>query len=623
MESTQELVKETLIDFIGVSFSDYALLITGSWGSGKTYFWKNTLESAVRERRLTPVYVSLNGIETADELYSRVTAMYLTSVGQAYGLKESKRKRLAAVLEKMKNLKSISLKSLFEEPLFEKVELPVGIIMQAIQSTLSYEGMVICFDDLERAKNGVKTAWPLISDIIENKKGKIVIIADETRIKPEENYNEIKEKVIGKTVTFSPDLKSVLESLLNNYQETYNDHDYCRFLTKYLNDLINVINHSGTVNLRVVRNFIKDFHKIYDYSRLKHVHCLEKAGGELVLFAFAVASEIGIGRLKKEYTQLFIQYNPMSRIFSTTNMKKESNYLDDFFCRYNKLETLGNFPSVVGYFLTGYFSNSDFDKEISAYDLKATSLSPAERIANTAFWEFSDEDFNNLTHEAMTQIAEGRLPIGLVPKVAYRLLSLISSGITFDTPHNITTAFLQGLKQIKNQKNYDGELDLIHEHFDDYQFCANSSEYKRIRENAKWVNRYLRSNAESNEVTKNSTSLIAIAQMILSEKPLSSVPIFSYLKPALVYKLIETAENKDIIILRNALENRNYFNSRLREEYKNLSNLKSLLMSNMLGDPGSIRRKCIQGLIKTVNMARLSSLRQRVMKVSKKLKKKQ
>src|SRR5262245_26147548 len=59
--------------------TDYAIMITGSWGSGKTFFWKKKIVPEL-ERMRNPVsgkkykclYVSLNGIQDTSELMSKV-----------------------------------------------------------------------------------------------------------------------------------------------------------------------------------------------------------------------------------------------------------------------------------------------------------------------------------------------------------------------------------------------------------------------------------------------------------------------------------------------------------------------------------------------------------------------
>ena len=34
---------ESILDYIRSDYTDYAIMINGEWGSGKTYFWNNKI----------------------------------------------------------------------------------------------------------------------------------------------------------------------------------------------------------------------------------------------------------------------------------------------------------------------------------------------------------------------------------------------------------------------------------------------------------------------------------------------------------------------------------------------------------------------------------------------------
>lgn len=43
MKCNEEQIKKTLKDYIKKDYCDYAILIDGQWGSGKTFFMKNNI----------------------------------------------------------------------------------------------------------------------------------------------------------------------------------------------------------------------------------------------------------------------------------------------------------------------------------------------------------------------------------------------------------------------------------------------------------------------------------------------------------------------------------------------------------------------------------------------------
>ena len=43
----EELV-ESILDYIRADYTDYAIMINGEWGSGKTHFWNNKIRNKTR-----------------------------------------------------------------------------------------------------------------------------------------------------------------------------------------------------------------------------------------------------------------------------------------------------------------------------------------------------------------------------------------------------------------------------------------------------------------------------------------------------------------------------------------------------------------------------------------------
>ena len=67
-----ENVKGTILDFLKRKDVDYALMINGVWGAGKTFFAQNSLQEVFKSAKLSPVYVSLNGVCTFEEVAAQI-----------------------------------------------------------------------------------------------------------------------------------------------------------------------------------------------------------------------------------------------------------------------------------------------------------------------------------------------------------------------------------------------------------------------------------------------------------------------------------------------------------------------------------------------------------------------
>ena len=47
----EELV-ESILDYVRADYTDYAIMINGEWGSGKTYFWNNKVRNKIESMTL-------------------------------------------------------------------------------------------------------------------------------------------------------------------------------------------------------------------------------------------------------------------------------------------------------------------------------------------------------------------------------------------------------------------------------------------------------------------------------------------------------------------------------------------------------------------------------------------
>ena len=64
----EELV-ESILDYVRADYTDYAVMINGEWGSGKTYFWNNKVRKKIESMKLNRkviynnIYVTIRNIK--------------------------------------------------------------------------------------------------------------------------------------------------------------------------------------------------------------------------------------------------------------------------------------------------------------------------------------------------------------------------------------------------------------------------------------------------------------------------------------------------------------------------------------------------------------------------------
>lgn len=239
-----------------------ALLITGDWGSGKTYFMKKILfPSLEKETEIKPILVSLYGAVDKNAIAKKVFMAYLDKLGNNQPISAANLTKSAYnILESFTWLKSfVDVNKLFAdsgEDLFR---------------FLPKNGLLICFDDLERISEKINPEdfLGMVNELVENRRNKVIIIANEGTIDGGIKY---KEKTIEKTIHFKNDQGSILD----NIAATYTDTSFGSYLTTnkaFIIQTLDPIDHDGTEinelkilfsNIRSLKFAIEHFRYVFE-----------------------------------------------------------------------------------------------------------------------------------------------------------------------------------------------------------------------------------------------------------------------------------------------------------------------------------------------------------------------
>ena len=163
---------ESILDYIRSDYTDYAIMINGEWGSGKTYFWNNKVKNKIESmefngKRYKTIYMSLYGISNLEEI--------------------SKKIFIETTQLMDKNLKKfMNSNSQVNIPEYAKTGLDMANFFGVTQSGdkidykdfFSTEDKVLCFDDLERANVDVIDILGYINNFVEHDHIKTIIICN-------------------------------------------------------------------------------------------------------------------------------------------------------------------------------------------------------------------------------------------------------------------------------------------------------------------------------------------------------------------------------------------------------------------------------------------------------------
>ena len=308
--------------YIDTDFYNYAVMIDGAWGSGKTYFVKNVLLKKIESNEKRVLYVTLYGISNIQELGKKLYLDYLL---------KDKSKLVMEHTELVENVIGtiIDIGSPFMGKLGDidiKERKIKNIVQNAVKHICPMKNCVLIFDDLERCDCSIQDILGYINGFVEQAGMKVIIIAnqeefrkkidaqtlamqiravigrDETldftepgngqlvkylismqnkqpeneKIKKvslnvakervarvfgvESEYEHIREKIVGTVFHYNPDTKKVMSNLIQK-NFTYNTNDR-RQLEKNINYLAESMEKAKHVNFRTFQFFLQKMDKL-------------------------------------------------------------------------------------------------------------------------------------------------------------------------------------------------------------------------------------------------------------------------------------------------------------------------------------------------------------------------
>ncbi len=140
---TTEHIEQIFTDYIITDKTQYAILLNGSWGCGKTYFWKYTLDKLAKDSKFNTIYLSLNGISKIEDLDHQLFIKLIPFISnQENKIIKNATEFLSNALNKLSShYLNTSLSDIFK-----------GVSID----TFNFSKYIVCFDDLERCQIPVK-----------------------------------------------------------------------------------------------------------------------------------------------------------------------------------------------------------------------------------------------------------------------------------------------------------------------------------------------------------------------------------------------------------------------------------------------------------------------------------
>lgn len=311
-----------IVTYINRTYTSYALMIDGAWGCGKTYFVKHDLmkslvNNEVSKKKMTDdynaktiVYMSLYGIESNNEILKRlwleimpipneitkenVAVGYLSNLSRAViggGLSFFNINLPDVNYDSILNLDNTVL--IFDD--VERCKIEIKSLLGFINNFVEHDGIKVILignqDELSNLNEAAlqsnfyslaldsRIKFPersnekmsvddILANMMSNNEGVVddSISINELKHRAEQlfeyksDYERIKEKLIGITIKYQPDMYSNIESLIDKFVYSVESR---KILRKYKNETIKVFEDNNHYNYRTLIFAFEKFDELY------------------------------------------------------------------------------------------------------------------------------------------------------------------------------------------------------------------------------------------------------------------------------------------------------------------------------------------------------------------------
>lgn len=626
----EELV-ESILDYIRADYTDYAIMINGEWGSGKTYFWNNKIRKKIDTMKLngkqyTTIYMSLYGISNLEDI--------------------SKKIFIETTQLMDKNLrKYMDANGQTTIPEYAKTGIDMANLFGISQNDdrvnygefFSTDDKVLCFDDLERANVDVIDILGYINNFVEHDHIKTIIICNEkelsTKLKSNNlemktfiatymldkqgellksdkpvvekirnqiehifdkanEYERIKEKLIGETFEYVPKFDYIINGLLMRYES---DQELIRFLRENTNLIISTFNKSGTRNLRILKHALNDFQKIYEMVSKNYPNVSNRVMQTMLIFTIAISFEIKAGKITKDKF-IDIKNNEEYKsilVSSRVLMDNRQFYIKEFDNNYYyNFKTEYRFFKFIEYYVRTRIFDMRIFKENMEIVLNTAGLGkiPAyKRLLTEEYWKISDDEFSDVINEIIENIKKGEIQlVDLVKLYAYFSYFSRKKLISYDIS-TLKSLFINGMNIASINSEYceDVKKELSKVAIEDVQ-----EDMEEILKKFYELNEQLKDKKYKEKADEIFKCIPMRMEKFYDrfDRECMNIPIFKYQDPHQLFQRISCASNEDIVIIKEKLINRAEKNGKeLEEETKNIKQLKQIIDAYTFGKEITIK----------------------------------
>ena len=622
---------ESILDYIRADYTDYAIMINGEWGSGKTYFWNNKIRNKIDTLQLngkhyTTIYMSLYGISNLEDISKKIFI-------ETTQLMDKNMK---------KYMNATGQQSI---PEYAKTGLDMANLFGVTQSGdkvdyskfFSTDDKVLCFDDLERANVDVIDILGYINNFVEHDHIKTIIICNEkelsTKLKSSNlemktfiatyildkegdlsktdkpmvekiqdkieyvfdkanDYERIKEKLIGETFEYQPEFNYIINGILMRYE---NNTDLIRFLRENTNYIVSTFNKSGTRNLRILKHALNDFKKVYEMVNKYYPNTNYRILQTMLIFTIAISFEIKAGKITKdkfiniadneEYKSILVSSRVLMDNRQFYIKEFDNNYYYNFKVEYRF------FKFIEMYVRTRIFDMKTFKKnmEVIINTVDTEKLPGYKRLLTEEYWKISDDQFPNVIEDVIEDVKAGKVKLLDTVKIFIYFTYFIKKGLINYDIKTIRGIFFNGMNVAALTSEYSENAE---QEIEQTIIGEKTQEINDILNHFYMINNALKDKMYSQKAEEIFKCIPMKMETFYErfDRECMNVPIFKFYDPYQMFQRISCASNEDIVSIKEKLIDRaEKYTKEIEPEMKNIKQLKQVIDDYIKGKDVGIK----------------------------------
>lgn len=506
--SDNEII-ENIIDYIDDTIYNRAVLIDGSWGTGKTFFIKNKLikeleayeeskkDKGYKEKKI--IYISLYGIDSTVDITNEI---YLKNIN--IDNKDTK-------IYSMSRLGGKFLSDLMKNKGFDLTK-----YFNDAKGLIDISNCILIFDDLERCKCNISDILGYINNFVEHRAMKVIIVVNEEelgdtsdsknifieKIKKErgqrnkellkeitksmnsryeeeidkevivrestdriEEYQKVKEKLVGTTIKYRPNLEISIQTII---EDNVKDNMLKDLLINNVSIFVRIAEENEHINLRTFQFFISKMYNIYLWIKDKDYLENEEVLRALIIYAFIVCIYYKKGIYMSEWKTSNL-YGDVALEPYTTDEKIGNLYSD---------KSVKGFKFIDDFVVHGKMLDIEIiDRSVQLFleDLKESGYTddPLNKLKN--WYCLEDNVVEIYIDEIYSLIKEKKYSPKRFPEILNLLNIMVSAG--FDRYNIDDDILIMMIKQIEESRLYYNYDERVFGMYDDQELMERYNGY--------------------------------------------------------------------------------------------------------------------------------------------------